>query len=78
MEGMTGDRNTLPYRNQVEVVADFAEQATSPELEQGVAFLDDRNSLGNIPVRRRLWGPLASDQLREELGKPVHWISYYM
>jgi hypothetical protein len=75
MKGMTGDEESLPYRDQVDVVAGFAEQATSREIEKVVALLDDRNSAGTIPVRRRRsrpnWGPLTAKQLHEELSKQV-------
>lgn len=75
MKGMTGDEESLPYRDQVDVVVGFAKQATSREIEKVVALLDDRNSAGTISVRRRRsrpnWGPLTAKQLYEELSKQV-------
>lgn len=80
MKGMTGDEESLPYRDQVDVVAGFAKQATSTEIKKVVALLDDRNSAGIIPVRRRCsrqnWGPLTAKQLHEELSKQVRILHY--
>lgn len=79
MTGMIGDQESLPYRDQVDVVAGFAEQETPTETEKVVALLDDRNSVGTDHVRRRRsrpnWGPLTAKQLREELSKQVRIIS---
>jgi hypothetical protein len=75
MKGMIGDEESLPYRDQVDVVAGFAEQAICTDFEKAVALLDDRNSAGANPVRRRRgrpnWGPFTPKQLREELSKQV-------
>ncbi|KAE9375793.1 hypothetical protein N431DRAFT_454401 [Stipitochalara longipes BDJ] len=46
MKGMIGDEEPLPYRDQVDVVAGFAEQATCQEVGRAVALLDDRDSAG--------------------------------
>jgi hypothetical protein len=79
MEGMIDDENLLPYCDQVEVVASFAEQSTSHNIEKPVALLDDRTYDGTIPGKqdncRRYLGPLTSRQLRVELGKQVALIA---
>jgi hypothetical protein len=66
MAGMTGDEDTLHYRNQVEEVASVCEQASLGELEtetgqdgKHVALLDDRNVLGIFMVNKGLSTPPA-------------------
>jgi hypothetical protein len=75
MEGMIGEADLLPYHDQVEVVAGFAEQPSTTESEEPVALLDDRKSGAVIAVRQRdcrpYRGPLSSKQLYEELMKQV-------
>jgi hypothetical protein len=75
MEGMIGDEDLLPYCDQVEVVASFAEQSTSHNTEKPVALLDDRKYGGKIHAKqencRPYLGPLTSRRLRVELGKRV-------
>lgn len=87
MRGMTGDEDTLHYRDQVEEVASICEQANLGELgtktrqyRKHVALLDDRNILGNTFVNKRLsppgdcrpyLGPLTAQRLGDELIKKV-------
>jgi hypothetical protein len=75
MKGMTGDEDTLQYRDQVEQVAGFCEQASFGELERHVALLDDRNDGDTILQKqghcRPYQGRLTSQQLCEELRKKV-------
>jgi hypothetical protein len=83
MEGMTGDEENLPYRNQVEVVAGFGEKASLNNVDSEasstennvVILLDDMTHGGVIPrtqeQTRPYRGMLTSKQLREELGKAV-------
>jgi hypothetical protein len=75
MEGMTGDQEKLPFRDQVRVVVGFAEQETSEEPEKPVALLDDRKSGSTTLVQRKACRPnrwaLTSKELRAELSKPV-------
>lgn len=66
MAAMTGDEDTLHYRNQVEEVASVCEQASLGELEtetgqdgKHVALLDDRNILGIFMVNKGLSTPPA-------------------
>jgi hypothetical protein len=79
MNGMTGDDEILPYRDQVDVVAGFYEQGyhagSQVKEEKAVALLDDMShrsgSLTTKSYRRIPRGPLTSMQLRTELGKAV-------
>lgn len=87
MTGMTGDEDTLHYRDQVEEVASICEQANLGELgtktrrdRKHVALLDDRNILGTIFMNKGLspsgdcrpyLGPLTAQRLGEELTKKV-------
>jgi len=79
MKGMTGDEDKLQYRDQVEQVARFCEQASFRELGKHVALLDDRNDGGTILEKnghyRPYQGPLTSQRLCEELRKKVAQIS---
>jgi hypothetical protein len=75
MEGMTGDEADLPYRDQVDVVAGFVEQAMYKGCEKPVAILDDRKSGGRMPLKQkdsrpRSWS-LTIKELRAELSRPV-------
>jgi len=87
MRGMTGDEDTLQYRDQVEQVASFCEQAslevetrTTSKNRKVVALLDDRNYHGTIVVKqgdcRPYRGPLTSQELGKELSKPVAQILF--
>jgi hypothetical protein len=82
MEGMLGDENALPYRDQVEKVAKFCEQASLErdprslgKNRKAVSLLDDRNDGGTISGRgghcRPYLGPLSPRRLRKELGRQV-------
>jgi hypothetical protein len=75
MEGMTGDEAQLPYRDQVDVVAGFVEQAVERGCEKPVALLDDRKSGGRLPLKQKDFRPrswsLTTKELRAELSKPV-------
>jgi hypothetical protein len=83
MRGMTGDEDTLQYRDQVEQVASFFEQASRRDFETGgtcknekrVSLLDDRNDGGTILEKeghcRPCRGPLTSQRLREALSRKV-------
>lgn len=75
MEGMTGDEEHLPYRDQVDVVAGFVEQAMYKGCEKPVALLDDRKSGGRMPLKQKDFRPrrwtLTIKELRAELSKPV-------
>jgi hypothetical protein len=76
MKGMEGDEDALEYRDQVEHVSSFCEQASLSESEQRVALLDDRND-GESSLDehfRTYQGPLTPQQLREELSKKVSHI----
>jgi hypothetical protein len=87
MEG-TGEDTDFQYRDQVEMVASFCEQANLRELKRksgqkaldgkGVALLDDR--IGGIMADKKghcrpYLGPLTGQRLREELRKKVTQIS---
>jgi hypothetical protein len=83
MRGMIGDEDTLQYRDQVEQVASFFEQASRRDFgtgatgkdEKPVSLLDDRNDGGTIREKgghcRPCRGPLTSRQLREALSRKV-------
>ena len=83
MKGITGNGDNMQYRDQVEQVASFCEQAKFREVDtettakdrKGVALLDDRNNSGTIPNKqehcRPYLGPLTSQQLREALSRKV-------
>lgn len=75
MEGLTGDKEILPYPDQVEVVAGFAEQEKLEESETPVALLDDMISGGDISVkpkaRKSCRWTLNLKELRAELSKQV-------
>ena len=75
MEGLTGDEEILPYRDQVDVVAGFAEQEKLEESETPVALLDDMISGGDTSMKPKTckscpW-TLNSKELRAELSKQV-------
>lgn len=75
MEGLTGDKEILPYPDQVEVVAGFAEQEKLEESETPVAVLDDMISGGDISMKPKAckscrWA-LNLKELRAELSKQV-------
>jgi hypothetical protein len=76
MKGMEGDEDALEYRDQVEHVSRFCEQASLSESEQRVALLDDRNDGGSSLDKhfKTYQGPLTPQQLREELSKKVSHI----
>lgn len=87
MRGMTGDEDTLQYRDQVEQVASFCEQEslevetrTTGRNRKVVALLDDRNDRGTIVMKqgdcRPYLGPLTSQELGKELSKPVAQILF--
>jgi len=83
MKGMTGDEDTLQYRDQVEQVASFFEQASRRDFKTGgpgknekrVSLVDDRNIDGTILEKeghcRPCRGPLTSQQLCEALSRKV-------
>lgn len=83
MEGMVGEKDLLLYRDQVDVVSYFCEQAgfkkgetRSPsEDRKVVALLDERNNSGNLSMAcgasRPYLGPLTSEQLRDALSRKV-------
>jgi hypothetical protein len=83
MKGMTRDKDTLQYLDQVKQVAKFCKQARLG-LESGatgrsskrIALLDDRVGFGTIGPKagncRQDRDPLTSEQLREELSQPVY------
>lgn len=83
MEGMVGNEDLLPYRDQVEVVSTFCEQAGYKECEtqspskdkKVVALLDERNNSGALPTTRgnsrTYLGPLTAQQLKDALSKKV-------
>jgi hypothetical protein len=75
MKGMTGDEENLPYRDQVDVVAGFVEQAMYKGCEKPVALLDDRKSGDRMPLKQKDFRPrrwiLTIKELRAELSKPV-------
>ena len=75
MEGLTGDEEILPYRDQVDVVAGFAEQEKLEESETPVALLDDMISGGDTSMKPKTckscpW-TLNLKELRAELSKQV-------
>lgn len=75
MEGMTGDYEILPYRDQVEVVAGFAEQKKTTDCEKHVALLDDMSSGGagsekSKACRSYRW-TLTLTELRAQLSNQV-------
>jgi hypothetical protein len=75
MEGMVGDEEILPYRDQVEVVAGFVEKAIYMESDKPVALLDDRKSGDIVSMRQkdykaRRW-TLTLEELRVKLSKQV-------
>jgi hypothetical protein len=75
MEGMTGDDEILPYRDQVEVVAGFAEQKKTANYEKHVALLDDMSSggadSGESKVCRSYRWTLTLTELRARLSNQV-------
>ena len=91
MTGLTGDEDALPYRDQVEEVASFCEQAKVRDVGEkpieggkNKVLLDDRNIRDTILVNKGLsppgecrpyLGPLTSQQLEEELRKKVAQVS---
>ena len=80
MKGMLEDEDSLPYRDQVETVAKFCEQA-SLELQsrKSAALLDDRNDGGTVGANegdcRPYLGPLNAPRLHKELSRQVSLIS---
>jgi RNase P subunit RPR2 len=75
MEGLTGDEEILPYRDQVDVVAGFAEQEKLEESETPVALLDDMNSGRGISMKPKACKScrwiLNLKELRARLSKQV-------
>jgi hypothetical protein len=82
MEGMTGDEKMLSYRDQVDVVAGFVEQAIYKGCERPVALLDDRKSGDTPSMRQKDFRPrrwtLTLKELRAELSKQVTDILHFM
>jgi hypothetical protein len=83
MEGLPGDEDCLPYRDQVSVVARFCEEAALDRRdsepvgsEKKIAILLDSRKHGNgiRKTQSRRWpyhGPLTSKQLKIELSRKV-------
>jgi hypothetical protein len=83
MQGMTGDGENLPYRDQVEVVAGFFEQPSANKVDtEGsgtekdiLILLDDRthgSGIAKTEEKRQFYrGPLTPKQLKENLYRPV-------
>ena len=86
IKGMTRDKDTLQYLDQVKQVAKLGKQARLG-LESGVtdksskciSLLDDRVGFGTIGPKagncRQDRGSLTSEQLRGELSQPVYKLS---
>jgi hypothetical protein len=75
MGGMSGDFEILTYRDQVEVVAGFAEQKKTTDCEKHVALLDDMSSGGadsekSKACRSYRW-TLTLTELRARLSNQV-------
>lgn len=73
MEGLTGDKEILPYPDQVEVVVGFAEQEKLEESGTPIALLDDMISGGDMSMKSKAckssgWA-LNLKELRAELSK---------
>jgi hypothetical protein len=75
MSGMVGDEEILPYIDQIDVVAEFVEDATYVECEKPVASLDDRKSGERISISEKNYKPgqltLNLNELRVRLSKQV-------
>jgi hypothetical protein len=75
MLGMVGDEEILPYIDQIDVVAEFVENATYIDCEKPVASLDDRKSGERISISEKYYKPgqltLNLNELRVRLSKQV-------
>jgi len=87
MKGITGEEQSLPYRDQVDVVVGFCEKAlantvgtkgSGPEKSRIILLDDTTHSCGIAKTdeqRRTFRGQLTPNQLREKLGRPVRLLS---
>ncbi|PMD45421.1 hypothetical protein L207DRAFT_508317 [Hyaloscypha variabilis F] len=70
---MVGDEEILPYIDQIDVVAEFVENATYIDCEKPVASLDDRKSGERISISEKYYKPgqltLNLNELRVRLSK---------
>jgi hypothetical protein len=82
MNGMVGD-SLMQYRDQVDLVAKFCEQAKFKRVktDKAVALLDERSNSGDVFGNRGrcrpYLGPLTAQQLKTELSKKVFHFAMY-